>query len=247
MTFDRNNPVVKLCLQGIGLERQGKTEEARPIFLQAWNDSTEDFERFLAAHHVSRLEPDATTRLKWLRTMLELALKIGGPAVASALPVLHTKIAECHAELGDHDAAGKHRESAAACPDRPTDEGPFYHGTKADLKIGDLLKAGGASNYQTDLTMNHVYFTALKDGAGLAAALAKGDGPERVYLVEPTGPFEDDPNVTNKHFPGNPTRSYRSVEPLTIVAEVSDWARVPAEERQAWRDRLGKAKGDIIN
>jgi rifampin ADP-ribosylating transferase len=98
--------------------------------------------------------------------------------------------------------------------------------------------------------MNHIYFTALRDGAGLAAELAPGDGHPRVYVVEPTGPFEDDPNVTDKKFPGNPTRSFRSRDPLRIVGEVTDWTRMTAEELQAWRDRLAlisEERGEIIN
>ena len=97
--------------------------------------------------------------------------------------------------------------------DQPDDAGPFFHGTKADLRAGDLLTAGRRSNYRPDVVMNHIYFTALPDGAGLAAELAAGEGAPRVYAVEPTGAFEDDPNVTDKKFPGNPTRSYRSREP----------------------------------
>ena len=130
------------------------------------------------------------------------------------------------------------------------DDGPFYHGTKADLGVGDLLTAGFPSNYRPEISMNHIYFTALRDGAGLAAELAPGDGPPRVYVVEPTGPFEDDPNVTDKKFPGNPTRSYRSRDPLRIVGEVTDWTRLTPEELQAWRDRLAairEERGDIIN
>jgi len=95
--------------------------------------------------------------------------------------------------------------------------------------------------------MNHIYFTALANGAGLAAALATGDGDERVYVVEPTGPFEHDPNVTNKKFPGNPTRSYRSQAPLRIVGEVTDWVRQTPEELKKWRERLANVKGEIIN
>lgn len=95
--------------------------------------------------------------------------------------------------------------------------------------------------------MNHIYFTALVNGAGLAAALAKGDGPERVYRVEPTGSFEHDPNVTNNKFPGNPTRSYRTQAPLKVVGEVTDWARQTSEERQKWRKKLANNKGKIIN
>jgi rifampin ADP-ribosylating transferase len=95
--------------------------------------------------------------------------------------------------------------------------------------------------------MNHVYFTALANGAGLAAALAKGEGRERVYIVEPTGSFENDPNVTDKKFPGNPTRSYRSQGPLRIVGEVTDWLRQTPEELQKWRDKVANIEGEIIN
>ncbi len=130
---------------------------------------------------------------------------------------------------------------------RITDEGPFYHGTKANLKVGELLTAGFQSNYRPEVTMNHIYFTALVDGAGMAAELAQGDSPARVYMVEPTGDFEDDPNVTNKKFPGNPTRSYRSTEPLKIIEEVTEWKRLMPEELQSWRDRLANIQGDIIN
>src|SRR3954471_23818640 len=118
------------------------------------------------------------------------------------------------------------------------DEGPFFHGTKADLRVGDLLTAGFRSNYRPEVVMNHIYFTALRDGAGLAAELAAGEGAPRVYVVEPTGAFENDPNVTDKKFPGNPTRSFRSREPLRIVGELSDWTRQTPEALQVWRDRL---------
>ncbi|MGN6163707.1 MAG: NAD(+)--rifampin ADP-ribosyltransferase [Flavisolibacter sp.] len=129
----------------------------------------------------------------------------------------------------------------------PSDKGPFYHGTKADLKVGDLLTAGGNSNYQPDLKMNHIYFTALVNGAGLAAELAKGNGEPRVYVIEPTGSFENDPNVTDKKFPGNPTRSYRSQHPLKIVGEIKDWTRLTPEELQNWQKKLANVKGEIIN
>jgi rifampin ADP-ribosylating transferase len=131
------------------------------------------------------------------------------------------------------------------------DEGPFFHGTKADLRAGDLLTAGFRSNYRPDVVMNHIYFTALRDGAGLAAELAAGGGAPRVYLVEPTGSFENDPNVTDKKFPGNPTRSYRSREPLRVIGEVTDWTRLTPEALRAWRDRLAALRdderGEIIN
>jgi hypothetical protein len=131
------------------------------------------------------------------------------------------------------------------------DEGPFFHGTKADLRVGEFLTAGFRSNYRPEVVMNHIYFTALADGAGLAAELAVGEGAPHVYVVEPTGAFEDDPNVTDKKFPGNPTRSYRSRQPLKVVGEVLNWARLTPEALQAWRDRLAAIlmdeRGEIIN
>jgi hypothetical protein len=131
------------------------------------------------------------------------------------------------------------------------DEGPFFHGTKADVQPGDLLTAGFRSNYRPEVVMNHIYFTALHDGAGLAAELAAGHCEPRVYEVEPTGDFEDDPNVTDKKFPGNPTRSYRSTSPIRVVREVHDWPRLAPEALQAWRDRLrailDDERGEIIN
>jgi rifampin ADP-ribosylating transferase len=127
------------------------------------------------------------------------------------------------------------------------DNGPFYHGTRADLQVGDLLTPGFNSNYRPEITMNHIYFTAVLNGAGLAAELSKGPGRERVYIVEPTGDFENDPNVTDKKFPGNPTRSYRSQYGLKIVGEVTDWVRLTPEELQNWRSRLANIKGDIVN
>ncbi len=131
------------------------------------------------------------------------------------------------------------------------DEGPFFHGTKADLQPGDRLTAGFRSNYRPEIVMNHIYFTALTDGAGLAAELAAGEGAPRIYVVEPTGAFENDPNVTDKKFPGNPTRSYRSRDPLEVVGEVADWNRLTPEALRTWRERLAAIladeRGEIIN
>jgi rifampin ADP-ribosylating transferase len=131
------------------------------------------------------------------------------------------------------------------------DDGPFFHGTKADLRVGELLTAGFRSNYRPEVVMNHIYFTALPDGAGLAAELAPGDAEPRVFIVVPTGPFENDPNVTDRKFPGNPTRSYRSSAPLRIVGELTDWPRLTHEALQTWRDRLAALRadprGEIIN
>lgn len=95
--------------------------------------------------------------------------------------------------------------------------------------------------------MNHIYFTTIARGAGLAAELAKGSGESRVYIVEPTESYENDPNVTDKKFPGNPRRSYRSKSPLKIVGELEDWERLSPKELKKWREKLANNKGGIIN
>jgi len=135
------------------------------------------------------------------------------------------------------------------------DEGPFFHGTIADLRVGDFLTAGRRSNYRPEVVMNHIYFTANVDGAGLAAEIAaeliEGRAVPRVYAVEPMGTFENDPNVTDKKFPGNPTRSYRSSAPLKVVGEITNWTRLTPEAMQVWRERLialrPDERGEIIN
>ena len=185
--------------------------------------------------------------MKWLETALQFALKVNNESAISAFPNLYSNIAKCHEDLGDARNAKKNFELADSFAGDPSDKGLFYHGTKADLQAGELLTPGGSSNYTPDLIMNHIYFTALVNGAGLAAALAKGDGRERVYIVAPTGSFENDPNVTDKKFPGNPTRSYRSQAPLKVLGEVTDWVRQTPEELQKWRERLTNVKGEIIN
>ena len=122
----------------------------------------------------------------------------------------------------------------------PDEAGPFFHGTTAALAVGNLLTAGRPSNYRPDVIMNHVYFTSTVTGAALAAELAEQltGGAGHVHEVVPQGAWEDDPNVTDQRFPGNPTRSYRSREPLRIVREVVDWPRLDPAERQAWNERL---------
>jgi rifampin ADP-ribosylating transferase len=120
------------------------------------------------------------------------------------------------------------------------DPGPFFHGTKADLGPGDLLKPGCHSNYGAGRQAKHIYLTATRDGAPLAAELARGEGPGRVYRVEPLGTIEDDPNVTDKRFPGNPTRSYRTTEPLRVVEEITGWKRPAAEMIHHMRERMAE-------
>ena len=109
------------------------------------------------------------------------------------------------------------------------DHGPFFHGTKAELKIGDLLEPQHLSNYQNKKS-NYIYFTATLNAAKWGAELAASNAKERIFIVEPLGEFENDPNLTDKRFPGNPTRSYRSKSPLKIVAELGAWERHSEEE-----------------
>lgn len=116
----------------------------------------------------------------------------------------------------------------------------YFHGTKADLKPGDLIEAGRSSNYGTRKKATFVYLTATLDAATWGAELAIGDGPGRIYIVEPTGPIEDDPNLTNKRFPGNPTKSYRTRDPLRVTGEITGWKGHEPEQLQAMKDHLAR-------
>jgi len=122
------------------------------------------------------------------------------------------------------------------------DSGPFYHGTKSDLQPGDLILPGYNSNYGKQKKSNYVYLTATMDAAIWGAELAAGEGSGRIYRVEPTGFIEDDPNLTNKRFPGNPTRSYRSQQPLRVIGEVIGWEGHPPEKLKEMHDRLDNLK-----
>jgi rifampin ADP-ribosylating transferase len=116
----------------------------------------------------------------------------------------------------------------------------YLHGTKADLKPGDLIEAGRVSNYGERTSAAFVYLTATLDAATWGAELAIGEGPGRIYIVEPTGPIEDDPNLTDKKFPGNPTRSYRTRDPLRVTREITDWKGHTPEQLQAMKDGLAR-------
>lgn len=118
----------------------------------------------------------------------------------------------------------------------------YFHGTKANLNIGDLIQPGYNSNYGSRKKAAFVYFSATLDAATWGAELAVGEGRGRIYIVEPTGPFEDDPNLTDKKFPGNPTKSYRTRDALRVVGEVSNWVGHPQEQLQAMQDRLEELK-----
>jgi rifampin ADP-ribosylating transferase len=128
-----------------------------------------------------------------------------------------------------------------AYPPKPFElheSGAFLHGTKADLAVGELLVPGRQSNYDPARVTNHVYVTQTLDAAVWGAELAVGAGRCRIYIVEPQGALEDDPNVTDKKFPGNPTRSFRTREPVKIVDEITDWTGHSPEQVQATRNRL---------
>lgn len=123
----------------------------------------------------------------------------------------------------------------------------FFHGTKADLKVGDLVKVGYNSNFGQRKNAKYIFFTATLDAAIWGAELAHGEGRERIYLVEPTGEFEDDPDLTDRKFPGNPTKSYRSIHPFRVVGEVIAWHGHPAAQIDGMKEALEKLKDQGIN
>ncbi len=123
----------------------------------------------------------------------------------------------------------------------------YFHGTKADLKPGDLVEVGFYSNYGQRKNAKYIFLSATLDAAVWGAELAFGEGRERIYLVEPTGAIEDDPDLTDKRFPGNPSQSYRSIHPFKIVGEVTVWTRHSPEQVKAMKDGLEKLKEQGIN
>ncbi len=123
----------------------------------------------------------------------------------------------------------------------------YFHGTKADLKIGDLIGIGFNSNYGQRKTAKYIFLTATLDAAIWGAELAFGEGRERIYLVEPTGEIEDDPDLTDKKFSGNPTKSYRSTEPFRVVGEVTVWQGHPIDQIKMMKDHLEQLKEQAIN
>lgn len=123
----------------------------------------------------------------------------------------------------------------------------FFHGTKADLKMGDLIDIGFTSNYAQRKQAKYIYISATLEAAIWGAELAVGEGRERIYLVEPTGAIEDDPNLTDKKFPGNPTKSYRSAHPVRIVGEIAIWQGHPPEQLKDMRDGLERLRQQGID
>src|SRR5690606_32029925 len=122
----------------------------------------------------------------------------------------------------------------------------YFHGTKSDLKLGDFIEVGLNSNYGQRKNAKYIYLTSTLDAAIWGAELAMGEGPERIYLVEPIGPIEDDPNLTDKKFPGNPTQSYRSKEPFRVVGEVTVWQSHTSEQVSMMKEGLAKLKDQGI-
>ena len=135
-----------------------------------------------------------------------------------------------------------HQEDKSNSPAQTPFSQTYFHGTKANLKIGDLIEAGLNSNYGQNKNAKYIYLTATLDAAIWGAELALGEGPERIYLVEPTGPIEDDPNLTDKKFPGNPTKSYRSKHPFKVVGEVTIWQGHAPDQIKQMKDGLARLK-----
>lgn len=136
-----------------------------------------------------------------------------------------------------HGQDAINEQACATC--HGTGVGQFFHGTKADLNPGDLIQPGYRANFgNRDRTTTHVYFTGTLDAAIWGAELSLGEGHARIYIVEPTGPIEDDPNLTDQRYPGNPTKSYRSREPLRVTGEVTDWQGHTPEQLQAMKEGL---------
>ncbi|WP_084767095.1 NAD(+)--rifampin ADP-ribosyltransferase [Clostridium nigeriense] len=245
--FNPQNEIIRLCILAMENEDKGNFEERNKLFFQAFNESVNDFERFITSYHIAKREKNILNKLKWFEKSLQYAIKSDDNGVKSAFPTIYLSISKCYEELGDFNKAKVNYELSNSFRDKLYDKGPFYHGTRADLKVGDLLVAGKNSNYNCEIKMNHIYFTSNVNGAGLAAGLAKGEGRERVYVVEPTGTFENDPNLTDKKFPGNLTCSYRSQYPLRIIGEEKDWKKQTYEEISEWREKVDNNKGEIIN
>lgn len=244
--FNPNSEIIRLCMQASIFNDNGQKDEAKKLIEDGMSQATTDMEIYLLTYFMSKIMTEASEKIEHLMKALKYAQKASTPSAESAYGTLYKELAQWYKTIGEIEKAAFYEEKATEYI-YSKDQGPFYHGTRADLKVGDLLLPGGTSNYQANLKMNHIYFTALINGAGLAAALANGDSEERVYIVKPLGQFENDPNVTDKKFPGNPTRSYRSSEPLEIIGEIQDWDKITPEQLKAWRERLAKNTGEIIN
>lgn len=246
MEFSPFHPIVKLCLSGMALAEQGKMQEALTVFAEMHEQAKPGWERFLALYFLGENNNETIQKLKYYTYALEELQRKYDIALKSTLPVLYQKLRATSRAAGNEENARFYDDLLQQCNVEPDDPGPFFHGTKALLQPGDQLLPGFESNYREQLTMNHIYFTALPAGAALAATLAKGKGENKVYRVKPVGVFEHDPNVTNKKFPGNLTRSYRTAFPLTVLEDIQP-EPPQHDELQQWRQKMDGHDGEIIN
>lgn len=246
--FNPQNKIIRLCMLGMNLiEEQGDFEEGMDTLKKALSESENDFDRFIVTYKTAKYEKESSIKLRLLEECKQYIIKSDDYGVKSTFSTIYLDIARCYEELGDLEKAKANYELSDLYNTNPCDEGPFYHGTKVDLPIGDFLIAGKNSNYKSGIKMNHIYFTSNINGAVLAASLSKGEGKEHIYIVEPTGVFENDPNVTDKKFPGNLTCSYRSEYPLKIIGEKTDYTRQENEDIVKWRKKIANNNGKIIN
>lgn len=245
--FDPNNKVITLCLKALALAELDQPLEANSVLKEAKKQVGTELEEFIIQYYSARIEVEQSSKQLKLESAINLALNIDNHVAQSAITSLAKQVADIYKLQGNLENYQKYQNLSEKYQYLTSDKGPFYHGTKAKLQVGELLSPGFNSNYKADVVMNHIYFTANKNGAGFAAELVAIDTQPYVYLVEPTGDFENDPNVTDKRFAGNPTRSYRSEKPLKIKAVVDDWNRQEQEKLIIWREKMLNTQGEILN
>ncbi len=250
--FDPSNEIVKICLKAMMVEIDSETDKsnklvAKNLLKDGYEKSTSEMEKVVTAYFIGKIEDKVEEKVRWFNIALDEAIICSDNGVRSTISTLYNDLALAYMKISEMDIAKKYTELSEKNKEIKVSNETFYHGTKADLKVGDLLEPGFGSNYKENFKMNHVYFTALLNGAGLAAALAKGEGRERVYIVEPMGEFENDPNVTDKKFPGNLTRSFRSTKPIKIIGEVTYWKQQSNTDKVKWLEKVNKNNGEILN
>lgn len=244
--FDLTNIILQQCLTTIN--KAYSCNQKTVLELQTLQQlANSDFEKFITLYYISKYEDNNEKKITYLKEAIKYASKSEVFALFSSLPYLYNELSSTLNKNGDYNEANTAQNIGLKYQTNTLDPGPFYHGTRAELQVGDMLKPGFPSNYQPEIIMNHIYFTTKIDGAGFAAALANGDSKERVYIVAPLGNYENDPNVTDMKFPGNITRAYRSSEPLKIVGEITDWNRLDESELNKWREKMKTSTKKILN
>ncbi len=247
LEFDPNNEVILKCLKAQKLFEDGKDDEANIVFIKAQEKVSNKFEEFIFLYYQSRVLIDEKEKLSILKKAISIAKNLNNDIARSALTSLANQVADIYQKQGKIQKYSEYNNLAQSYIFKISDIGPFYHGTNVKLNVGDLLKPGFKSNYNSDVIMNHIYFTASKRGAAFAAELVAVENKPYVYLVEPLGNYENDPNVTNQRFIGNPTRSYRSDKPLRILEIITKWEQHSPDQIKAWREKVKNNKGKIIN